>query len=161
MKIAGKKEGKRKYIGRLFLYLLICAVYGLSNVCQTAAAQIYPTAQISPGVKEDNLTENTESAENKETAGETESAERITGRKETEAAVQEESEEMQNELLGEMEFEEMQQMIEELLGENSFSVKDAVKDMINGEEPISKETVREFLRSLFFFGNGAGKGYFL
>lgn len=43
-------------------------------------------------------------------------------------------------------------MIGQILGENSFSVKDAVRDMINGDEPISKETVREFLRSLFFSG---------
>ena len=125
MNTAGKKEGKSKDIRRFCMCFLILVIYGFGGICQTGTAQICQAAQMSPKEMKDNLTENIES---------------------------EESEEMQNELLGEMEFEEIQQMIGQILGENSFSVKDAVRDMINGDEPISKETVREFLRSLFFSG---------
>lgn len=125
MNTAGKKEGKSKDIRRFCMCFLILVIYGFGGICQTGTAQICQAAQMSPKEMKDNLTENIES---------------------------EESEEMQNKLLGEMEFEEIQQMIGQILGENSFSVKDAVRDMINGDEPISKETVREFLRSLFFSG---------
>ncbi len=60
--------------------------------------------------------------------------------------------EISDELLGEMEFTEMQQMIDELLGNKSFSIKEAVQNMIKGEEPVSKEAVREVLYSFFFSG---------
>ena len=133
MNTAGKKEGKSKDIRRFCMCFLILVIYGFGGICQTGTTQICQAAQMSPKEMKDNLTENIES---------------------------EESEEMQNELLGEMEFEEIQQMIGQILGENNFSVKDAVRDMINGDEPISKETVREFLRSLFFFGDRAGERYF-
>ena len=43
-------------------------------------------------------------------------------------------------------------MLDELLGTESFSFQEALKKLINGEEAISKETVQEFLRGLFFSG---------
>ena len=55
-------------------------------------------------------------------------------------------------MLEEIEFGEIQKMVDELLGEQSFSLKEAVINMINGEEPISKEAVRGVLYSFFFSG---------
>ena len=60
------------------------------------------------------------------------------------------SEQIQKELLSELDFSQVQNMLDELLGTESFSFQDALKNLINGEEAISKETVQEFLRSLFF-----------
>ena len=77
MNTAGKKEGKSKDIRRFCMCFLILVIYGFGGICQTGTAQICQAAQMSPKEMKDNLTENIES---------------------------EESEEMQNELLGEMEF---------------------------------------------------------
>ena len=55
-------------------------------------------------------------------------------------------------MLEEIEFGEIQKMVDELLGEQSFSLKEAVINMINGEEPISKEAVRGVLYIFFFSG---------
>lgn len=53
-------------------------------------------------------------------------------------------------MLEEIEFGEIQKMVDELLGEQSFSLKEAVINMINGEEPISKEAVRGVCTASFF-----------
>ncbi|MDD7219423.1 MAG: hypothetical protein PUI16_05475 [Clostridia bacterium] len=68
---------------------------------------------------------------------------------------------LQEELIGEMEFDEIQKMMDELLGNNSFSFSQALRKIMNGDQVLSKETVLELLRSLFFFGNRTGKEPFL
>mgnify|MGYP000001894214 CR=1 FL=1 len=60
------------------------------------------------------------------------------------------AEQIQGELLSELDFGQVQRMLDELLGTESFSFQEALKKLINGEEAISKETVQEFLRGLFF-----------
>ena len=62
------------------------------------------------------------------------------------------AEQIQGELLSELDFGQVQRMLDELLGTESFSFQEALKKLINGEEAISKETVQEFLRGLFFSG---------
>lgn len=57
---------------------------------------------------------------------------------------------MQEELIGEMELGEVQDLLDELLGNRSFSFTDAIRKILSGEEIVSKETVQEMLRSLFF-----------
>lgn len=57
---------------------------------------------------------------------------------------------MQDKLLDKIEFDDMQKMLDEIMEDHSFSVRKALINLINGDEPISKETVRSFLYSLFF-----------
>lgn len=57
---------------------------------------------------------------------------------------------MQDKLLEEIEFDDMQKMLDEIMEDHSFSVRKVLINLINGDEPISKETVRSFLYSLFF-----------
>ena len=57
---------------------------------------------------------------------------------------------LQDKLLDEIEFDDMQKMLDEIMEDHSFSVRKALINLINGDEPISKETVRSFLYSLFF-----------
>ncbi len=57
---------------------------------------------------------------------------------------------MQDKLLDEIEFDDMQKMLDEIMEDHSFSVRKVLINLINGDEPISKETVRSFLYSLFF-----------
>ena len=45
---------------------------------------------------------------------------------------------VQEELLGQIELEEIQKLVDGILDEKSFSIKDAVMNMMKGEEPISK-----------------------
>lgn len=59
---------------------------------------------------------------------------------------------LQEDLLSELELTKVQSLVDEMLGEDSFSFRDALKKIVEGEEPVSKETVEEFLRSLFFSG---------
>lgn len=59
---------------------------------------------------------------------------------------------MQEELIGEMELDQVQNLLDELLGDRSFSFTDAIRKILSGEELLSKETVQEILRSLFFSG---------
>lgn len=68
--------------------------------------------------------------------------------------------EVQNELLGEMDFTEIQNMVDEMLGDSSFSFTEAVKGLLSGEEVFSKEAVQEFLRGLFFSRFEKEKGMF-
>lgn len=57
---------------------------------------------------------------------------------------------LQDKLLDEIEFDDMQKMLDEIMEDHSFSVRKVLMNLINGDEPISKETVRSFLYSLFF-----------
>lgn len=57
---------------------------------------------------------------------------------------------LQEELIGEMEFDEIQKMMDEMLGNKSFSFSQALRKIMNGDQVLSKETVQELLRSLFF-----------
>lgn len=59
---------------------------------------------------------------------------------------------MEEELIGEMELDQVQNLLDELLGDKSFSFTDAIQKILSGEELLSKETVQEMLRSLFFSG---------
>lgn len=68
--------------------------------------------------------------------------------------------ELQEELLTEMDFSEIQNMMDEMLGDSSFSFAEAVKELLTGEEVLSKEAVQEFLRSLFFSRFQQEKGMF-
>lgn len=57
---------------------------------------------------------------------------------------------LQDKLLDEIELDDMQKMLDEIMEDHSFSVRKVLINLINGDEPISKETVRSFLYSLFF-----------
>ena len=57
---------------------------------------------------------------------------------------------LQEQLLDEIKIDDMQKMLNEIMADHTFSVREALLNLINGEEPISKETVRSFLCSLFF-----------
>lgn len=57
---------------------------------------------------------------------------------------------LQEQLLDEIQIDDMQKMLNEIMADHTFSVREALLNLINGEEPISKETVRSFLCSLFF-----------
>ena len=70
------------------------------------------------------------------------------------------AEEVEQEILGEMDFAKIQNMMDEMLGENSFSFADGVKQLMSGEELFSKEAVQELLRGLFFSRMEAEKGTF-
>ena len=65
---------------------------------------------------------------------------------------------VQEELLGQIELEEIQKLVDGILDEKSFSIKDAVMNMMKGEEPISKEAVQDMVRSFFFSGINQEKG---
>lgn len=64
-------------------------------------------------------------------------------------------------LLEEIDFSEIQNMMDEMLGQNSFSLTDAIKKLMSGEEILSGETVREYLRGLFFNRLEQEKSFFL
>lgn len=57
---------------------------------------------------------------------------------------------LQEQLLDEIQIDDMQKMLNEIMADHTFSIREALLNLINGEEPISKETVRSFLCSLFF-----------
>ena len=57
---------------------------------------------------------------------------------------------LQEDLLDEIQIEDVQKMLDEIMDDHSFSVREALMNIINGEEPVSKETVQNFLYSLFF-----------
>lgn len=64
---------------------------------------------------------------------------------------------LQEDLLDEIQIDDMQKMLDEIMTDHSFSVREALMNIINGEEPVSKETVRSFLYSLFFSDIENGK----
>ena len=57
---------------------------------------------------------------------------------------------LQENLLDEIQIDDMQKMLDEIMADHSFSVRKVLTNIINGDDPISKETVRSFLYSLFF-----------
>ena len=65
------------------------------------------------------------------------------------------------ELLEEIDFTKIQNMMDDMLGQNSFSLTDAIKRLMSGEEILSGETVREYLRGLFFNRLEQEKSFFL
>ena len=68
---------------------------------------------------------------------------------------------LQEDLLDELQIDDVQKMREEIMDDHSFSVREALMNIINGEEPVSKETVQNFLYSLFFSDMGNEKGLIL
>ena len=68
---------------------------------------------------------------------------------------------LQEDLLDEIQIEDVQKMLDEIMDDHSFSVRDALMNIINGEEPVSKETVQNFLYSLFFSDMENEKGLIL
>ena len=68
---------------------------------------------------------------------------------------------LQEDLLDEIQIEDVQKMLDEIMDDHSFSVREALMNIINGEEPVSKETVQNFLYSLFFSDMGNEKGLIL
>ena len=63
---------------------------------------------------------------------------------------EEESNAVQNQLLQEIDLSKVQKLIDQLLGKDSFSFREALEKLLKGEEPVTKETVLQFVRSLFF-----------
>ena len=68
---------------------------------------------------------------------------------------------LQEDLLDEIQIEDVQKMLDEIMDNHSFSVREALMNIINGEEPVSKETVQNFLYSLFFSDIENEKGLIL
>ena len=60
---------------------------------------------------------------------------------------------LQEQLLDEIQIDDMQKMLNEIMADHTFSVREALLNLINGEEPISKETVTKFFVQSLFFGN--------
>lgn len=54
------------------------------------------------------------------------------------------------EMLEDMELQEVQQMIDQMLGEDTFSLGQAVQDLMDGKEAVSKEKVLDFVWQIVF-----------
>lgn len=50
---------------------------------------------------------------------------------------------LQENLLDEIQIDDMQKMLDEIMADHSFSVRKVLTNIINGDDPISKETVEE------------------
>lgn len=74
---------------------------------------------------------------------------------------EEESNGVQNQLLQEIDLSKVQNLIDQLLGTDSFSFREALEKLLKGEEPVTKETVLQFVRSLFFSGLSREKELFV
>lgn len=68
---------------------------------------------------------------------------------------------LQENLMEEIQIDDVQKMLDEIMDDHVFSVREALMNIINGEEPVSKETVRSFLYSLFFSDIENEKGLIL
>jgi len=68
---------------------------------------------------------------------------------------------LQENLMEEIQIDDVQKMLDEIMDDHVFSVRKALMNIINGEEPVSKETVRSFLYSLFFSDIENEKGLIL
>ena len=68
---------------------------------------------------------------------------------------------LQENLMEEIQIDDVQKMLDEIMDDHFFSVRKALMNIINGEEPVSKETVRSFLYSLFFSDIENEKGLIL
>lgn len=64
----------------------------------------------------------------------------------------------ESQITDQLEFTRLQDMVDDMLGENSFSVTDTFHRLLSGEDVLSEESVREFLRSLFFSSLEQEKG---
>ena len=68
---------------------------------------------------------------------------------------------LQENLMEEIQIDDVQKMLDEIMDDHVFSVREALMNIINGEDPVSKETVRSFLYSLFFSDIENEKGLIL
>ena len=68
---------------------------------------------------------------------------------------------LQENLMEEIQIDDVQKMLDEIMDDHVFSVRKALMNIINGEDPVSKETVRSFLYSLFFSDIENEKGLIL
>lgn len=68
---------------------------------------------------------------------------------------------LQENLMEEIQVDDVQKMLDEIMDDHVFSVREALMNIINGEDPVSKETVRSFLYSLFFSDIENEKGLIL
>ena len=57
---------------------------------------------------------------------------------------------VQEQLIGQMDFEGIQKMLDQALGKGEFSFADAVKKILSGNQEVSKEVLQGFLQGLFF-----------
>lgn len=91
------------------------------------------------------------------------SPEVIAPQEEADAQENEESskEDYQDSLLQDMELNEVQDAMDEMLQENSFSFFEAVKNMMTGEMPISKESVSKLLVDVLNAELGNQRGRFV
>ena len=85
----------------------------------------------------------------------------LAGTEGVKAREEDQSEELKKELTAELDFSEIQNMLDEMLGEDSFSFQEAFEKLLNGENGISEEAVREFLRGLLFSGLEQEKALFM
>ena len=85
----------------------------------------------------------------------------LAGTEGVKAREEDQSEELKKELTAELDFSEIQNMLDEMLGEDSFSFQKAFEKLLNGENGISEEAVREFLRGLLFSGLEQEKAFFM
>lgn len=58
----------------------------------------------------------------------------------------------ENQLTAQLELTNLQDMVDAMLGDKTFSITDAFHRLLSGEDVLSEESVREFLRSLLFSG---------
>lgn len=65
------------------------------------------------------------------------------------------------ELTENLELDQVQKMLDGILGGDSFSLKDGLKKLMQGEEPVSEEMVQNFLRNLFFSGLEQERDFFI
>ena len=68
---------------------------------------------------------------------------------------------LQENLMEEIQIDDVQKMLDEIMDDHVFSVREALMNIINGEDPVSKETVRSFLYSFFFSDIENEKGLIL
>ena len=78
-----------------------------------------------------------------------------------ESDTDEETEELKQEILSEMDFAEIQDMLDDMLGEESFSFREALENMLTGKDAFSEEAVQKFLHGLLFSGLEREKALFM
>lgn len=82
-------------------------------------------------------------------------------KKEDSGSSAEEEEEIQRELTEELDLAGIQKMLDDMLGEKSFSFRDALENLLNGEDAFSEEAARELLRGVLFSGLKQEKALFI
>ena len=78
-----------------------------------------------------------------------------------ESDTDEETEELKQEILSEMDFAEIQDMLDDMLGEESFSFREALENMLTGKDAFSEEAVQKFLHGLLLSGLEREKALFM